>query len=178
MSALRRLGAEIVIVGGGPLAMLEGEIAGSAAAAQTGHGAGELEKTIQRLAPALRRERRFQHMYASLFTPGHGLYDWSRDDTIVCRCEELTVADVRRALSLGADSANEVKAITRCGMGDCQGRMCGHLVAHCIARETGRFVADVGLFRPRPPIFPVPVSALGQLAEEMANGAVPEVARR
>jgi thioredoxin reductase len=165
-------------VGGGPLAMLEGEIAGVAAAAATGHGAGTAEKTVQRLAPALARERRFQRMYAALFTPGPGLYEWCRDDTILCRCEEVTLADVRRTVSLGADSVNEVKAITRCGMGDCQGRMCGHLVAHSVARETGRLLAEVGLFRPRPPVFPVPVTALGQLAEEMEADAAPEVARR
>ncbi len=164
-------------VGGGPLAMLEGEIAGVAAATQTGHGAGAAEKTIRRLAPALARERRFQRMYAALFTPGPGLYEWSRDDTILCRCEEVTVADVRRAVSLSADSANEVKAIIRCGMGDCQGRMCGHLVAHCVARETGRLVEEVGLFRPRPPVFPVPVVALGKLVEEMPIGAAAEAAR-
>ena len=159
-------------VGGGPLALLEGQIAGIAAAAQTGHGAGEAERAIQRLASALGRERRFQQMYAALFTPGPGLYEWSREDTILCRCEEITLADVRRAVRLGADSTNEVKAITRCGMGDCQGRMCGHLVAHCIARETHRRVEEVGMFRPRPPIFPVPVVAFGQQAEEIPSGVV------
>jgi bacterioferritin-associated ferredoxin len=158
--------------------MLEGQIAGIAGAAQTGHGAGEVKKTIRHLAPILARERRFQRMYAALFTPGPGLYEWSRDDTVLCRCEEVTRADVRKALALGADSANEVKAIIRCGMGDCQGRMCSHLVAHCIARETGRPVAEVGLYRPRPPIFPVPVVALDQQLEEIASGAVSEAARR
>jgi NADPH-dependent 2,4-dienoyl-CoA reductase/sulfur reductase-like enzyme len=164
-------------IGGGPLAMLEGRIAGTTAAAEMGHGAGEVEKTIRSLAPALTRERRFQHMYAALFTPGPGLYEWSRDDTILCRCEEVTRADVRRAVGLGADSASEVKAIVRSGMGDCQGRMCAHLVAHCIARETGRPMAEVGFLRPRPPIFPVPVAALGQQAEEIASGGMPEAAR-
>ena len=164
-------------IGGGPLAMLEGEVAGTAAAARAGHGAGEPEKTIRRLTHTLARERRFQRLYAALFMPGPGLYDWSQDDTIICRCEELTLADLRRAVSLGADSADEVKAITRCGMGDCQGRMCSQLVAHCLAREAGRPVTDVGLFRPRPPIFPIPVSTLGRLAENMANGALTEAAR-
>jgi NADPH-dependent 2,4-dienoyl-CoA reductase/sulfur reductase-like enzyme len=165
-------------VGGGPLAQVEGEIAGIAAAARTGHGAVGAEKAIRRLDPMLVRERRFQRMYATLFTPGPGLYEWSRDDTILCRCEEVTQADVRRAVALGADSANEVKAITRCGMGDCQGRMCGQLVAHCIARETGRPVAEAGLFPPRPPIFPVPIVALGWEPVNGAAGGVPELARR
>ena len=165
-------------IGGGPLALVEGEIAGIAAAARTGHGAGDAERAIRRLDPTLARERRFQKVYAALFTPGPGLYEWSRDDTVLCRCEEVTRGDVRRAVALGADSANEVKSITRCGMGDCQGRMCSHLVAHCIARETGRPVAEVGLFRPRPPIFPVPISELGQHAAEDVAAAGAEAIRR
>jgi bacterioferritin-associated ferredoxin len=116
-------------------------------------------------------------MYAALFTPGPGLHEWSRDDTVLCRCEEVTQADVRRAISLGADSADEVKAITRCGMGDCQGRMCSHLVAQCLARESGRPVAEVGLFRPRPPIFPIPIAALSRQAENAAAGPA-ELTRR
>ncbi len=156
-------------IGGGPLALAEGEIAGIAAAARSGHGADRAEMAIRRLTPWLARERQFQRMYASLFTPGPGLYEWSRDDTILCRCEEVTRADVRRAVALGAVSADEVKAITRCGMGDCQGRMCAHLVTNCLARETGRPVAEVGLFRPRPPIFPVPITVLSRQAENHAS---------
>jgi NADPH-dependent 2,4-dienoyl-CoA reductase/sulfur reductase-like enzyme len=165
-------------IGGGPLAMLEGEIAGIAAAAQAGHNSGDAEGMIRRLAPALARERRFQRMYAALFTPAPGLYEWSRDDTVLCRCEEVTQADVRRAVALGGDSANEVKAIVRCGMGDCQGRMCGQLVAHCVARETGRPVAEVGLFPPRPPIFPIPIVALGRPAVDGAAAGAMEAAHR
>jgi bacterioferritin-associated ferredoxin len=165
-------------VGGGPLALAEGEIAGVAAAAQAGHGAAGAERAIQRLAPVLARERRFQRMYSALFTPAPGLYEWSRDDTILCRCEEVSQGDVRRAVALGADSADDVKAITRAGMGDCQGRMCGHLVAHCLARESGRPMAKVGLFRPRPPIFPIPITALDRPAENGAVGGMGELARR
>ncbi len=164
-------------IGGGPVALVEGQIAGIVAAARTGHRASEAESAIRRLAPALARERRFQRMYAALFSLGPGLHEWSSDDTILCRCEEITQADVRRTVALGAESANEVKAITRCGMGDCQGRMCAHLVAHCIARETGRPVAEIGLFRPRPPIFPIPIAALGRQAENGAAGMA-QLARR
>ncbi len=164
-------------VGGGPLALVEGEIAGIAAAARTGHVADRAERMIQRLSPLLARERQFQRMYAALFTPEPGLYEWSRDDTILCRCEEVTRGDVRRAVALGAISADEVKAITRCGMGDCQGRMCAHLVVHCLAQETGRPVAEVGLFRPRPPIFPIPITALSRQAENGASD-VAQLARR
>ena len=101
-------------------------------------------------------------MYAALFTPGPGLDELTRDDTILCRCEEITKAEVRQAIACGAESANEVKAVTRTGMGNCQGRMCSHLIARLIARETRRPVSEVGLYRPRPPLFPVPIPTLSQ----------------
>ena len=156
-------------IGGAMLARVEGQVAGIAAAAQLGHRSENLAKVSFDSAQdepspgfrALARERRFQQMYAALFTPGAGLYELSRDDTILCRCEEITQAEVRRAIALGADTTNEIKLITRGGMGDCQGRMCAHLIAHFIARETGRSVAQVGMLPPRPPIFPIPITALG-----------------
>ena len=163
-------------IGGAQLALVEGQIAGIAAAAQIGRGVASAEMAIQQLAPALARERRFQQMYAALFTPGPGLYGLSTDDTVLCRCEEVTLGDVRRAIALGVDSANEVKSITRCGMGDCQGRMCGHLIAHFVAQETGRPATEVGPFRARPPIYPVPIGVLSQQAMHRLEGDMAEVA--
>src|SRR6185437_14499161 len=47
------------------------------------------------------------------------------DDTLVCRCEEVTAAQVRAAAKAGCQGMNQLKAYTRCGMGPCQGRTCG-----------------------------------------------------
>ena len=160
-------------VGGAALALVEGEIAGIAAAAQTGHQAESAAPTIRTLSPSLAREQQFQKMYAALFTPGSGLYALGNDETILCRCEEITLAQVRRAIALGADTAGEVKSITRSGMGDCQGRMCSHLIANVIARETGQAVAQVGMLRPRPPLFPTPITVLGRIPSDHAEVSQP-----
>jgi len=101
-----------------------------------------------------------------LFSPGPGLDELAKPDTIICRCEEITRADISEAVSLGADTLNAVKSLTRCGMGNCQGRVCGSLVAALVAQETGRTRAEVGQFRARPPVFPVPLSALKPVAED------------
>lgn len=160
-------------IGGAPLAMLEGRIAGLSVAAQLGClDATTARDEIERLAPALARERRFQRMYAALFTPGPGIYEWARDDTLICRCEEVTQAEVRQAVALGADSTNEVKLVTRCGMGDCQGRICGQLVAHLVAREMGRPISDVGLLPPRPPIYPLPMAFVAEIDRPKVEGDV------
>ncbi len=161
-------------VGGGPLALIEGQIAGMAAAAQVKANSSHGEDTtaildeIGRLKPALRQEQRFQELYAELFTPGPGLDELAEPDTIICRCEEVTRADIGEAVRLGADTLDAVKSLTRCGMGNCQGRVCGSLVAALVSQETGRTRAEVGQFRVRPPIFPTPLAALKPIAEDQA----------
>lgn len=91
--------------------------------------------------------------YEQIFNPA--------DDTIVCRCEELTAGDIRRAAKLGQPGPNQIKAFTRAGMGPCQGRQCGYTIANILAREQGCTAAEVGVQRVRPPIKPL---TLGQLA--------------
>jgi NAD(P)H-nitrite reductase large subunit len=129
---------------------------------------------ITRLKPALRRERRFQMLYAGLFTPGPGLDELAQPDTIICRCEEVTREEISGAVRLGADTIDAVKALTRCGMGNCQGRVCGPLVAALVAQETGQTRAAVGQFRVRPPIFPTPLAALKPGAEDRAENTLQE----
>ena len=83
------------------------------------------------------------------------------DDTIVCRCEEITAGEIRLAVADGHDDSNQVKFLTRCGMGPCQGRQCAESVAHIVATASGESIPQGGLYRGRPPITPL---TLGQLA--------------
>ncbi|TDF86205.1 FAD/NAD(P)-binding oxidoreductase [Pseudomonas sp. H9] len=89
------------------------------------------------------------------------------DEVIVCRCEEVTAGDVRRYVDLGCQGPNQTKAFGRCGMGPCQGRLCGLTVTQVIAEQRNVPVASVGYYRIRPPIKPV---TLGQLASETTLG--------
>jgi NADPH-dependent 2,4-dienoyl-CoA reductase/sulfur reductase-like enzyme len=83
------------------------------------------------------------------------------DDVIVCRCERVTAGSIRAAIAEGATGPNRIKTFTRCGMGLCQGRMCGLLLSEIVAHETGRSMDEVGTLRIRPPLKPV---SLGELA--------------
>ncbi len=85
------------------------------------------------------------------------------DDTVVCRCEEVTAGAIRKAISEGHDDSNQVKFLTRCGMGPCQGRQCAESVTHIVAGATGKSLPEVGLFRVRPPITPLTLEQLGSL---------------
>jgi len=164
-------------IGGVLLAEVEGEIAGLAAAGRIQGDPDRANRAIRKLDKELERERRFQQMYSELFTPEAGIYALAKADTILCRCEEVTLGQVHDAVALGQTSTNEVKMVTRCGMGECQGRMCGHLVAQAVAKATGKSVADVGLLAPRPPLFPVPILDLAQISAQKMAGVV-SVSRR
>jgi NAD(P)H-nitrite reductase large subunit len=91
------------------------------------------------------------------------------DDALICRCENVRVADVLAALGTGIDGPNRVKAMTRCGMGPCQGRICANPLTRLIAAETGWSPDTVGALRIRPPLKPV------LLMDYLAPEIVPEL---
>ncbi len=85
------------------------------------------------------------------------------DDTVVCRCENLTVGDLRKAVSEGGRELNEIKVMTRSGMGPCQGRMCGPALAEVLAAELDRSPAAAGRLNIRPPVKPVPLQEVAEM---------------
>lgn len=87
------------------------------------------------------------------------------DDTIVCRCEELTAGEIRAAAKIHRGGPNQIKSYTRCGMGPCQGRQCGYTVNSILSREYGQTPAETGFFRIRPPLKPVTLGELAALEE-------------
>jgi NAD(P)H-nitrite reductase large subunit len=82
------------------------------------------------------------------------------DATLVCRCEEVTAGAVRTAVQTGCQGMNQLKAYTRCGMGPCQGRMCGPVGIEVLAQARGVPVSGVEPLRTRFPTKPVSVGAL------------------
>ena len=118
--------------------------------------AAPFEKTIT-------RERAVRPFLDHLFRPDPSLLVPSDDQTVVCRCEEVTAGVIRKALELGALGPNQLKSQTRPGMGPCQGRMCGLTVSEIIAAYRNVDVSDVGYSRIRPPIKPITVEQLANL---------------
>jgi bacterioferritin-associated ferredoxin len=82
------------------------------------------------------------------------------DDLLICRCEEVSKKDILWAIEHGADSVDEIKRITRAGMGLCQGQTCRCLVARILAEETSLKASDVLPGSCRPPVRLIPVSIL------------------
>ena len=86
------------------------------------------------------------------------------DDTIICRCEEVSAGDIRRYAALGCNGPNQTKAFGRSGMGPCQGRYCGLTVTELLAEETRQSQDAVGGFRIRAPLKPVTLKELASLS--------------
>lgn len=83
------------------------------------------------------------------------------DDMLVCRCEEVTVGEIREAIRQGASDVTGIKRRTRAGMGLCQGRTCEKLVQQILRQELGNAPEEIGSGTARPPVRPVTFGALG-----------------
>jgi Fe-S-cluster-containing hydrogenase component 2 len=81
--------------------------------------------------------------------------DHYSDNTIVCRCEEITLGELREYIRKGYTSVDEIKRISRAGMGSCQGRTCRQLIMQEIAKETGKSMSELDMPVFRPPVKPI-----------------------
>ena len=89
-----------------------------------------------------------------------------KEETIVCRCEELTEQKVRDTIRrFNLRTANEVKRLTRAGMGLCQGRTCEPLIKRIMAEETNRKVSEMLPLTKRPPTRPINIKFLAEEGE-------------
>ncbi|MFC3124242.1 NAD(P)/FAD-dependent oxidoreductase [Pseudoroseomonas globiformis] len=141
---------------------------GALAALDTARRLGRIDAAMQeqRAAPhrqALRAALALRPFLDRLYAPTPEMLAPPEDDTVVCRCEEVTAGQVRQAARLGATGPNQAKAYLRTGMGPCQGRMCATTVAALIAETRGMPVEQAGALRPRAPYKPITVGDLATL---------------
>ncbi|MFG2633299.1 NAD(P)/FAD-dependent oxidoreductase [Streptomyces sp. NPDC048362] len=116
-------------IGGAALALAEGHIAGRSIGARLA-GTAPHPRDWAAAGRARDRLRRFCSALDAICVPHAGWAETVADDTVVCRCEEVTAAEVRTAVdTLGARDLRTVKLLSRAGMGWCQGRMCAPAVA-------------------------------------------------
>ncbi|WP_050478674.1 NAD(P)/FAD-dependent oxidoreductase [Herbaspirillum rhizosphaerae] len=160
-------------IAGADAAELSGRAAALALLQDLGLPANAAAKTAmasesRRLAHSLRSNLQFRQGLETAFpTAVH----WARDcadDLVICRCEEITAGQLRRGvLQEGAVEINRLKALTRVGMGRCQGRVCGAAAVEILSQASGLSVAETGRLRVQAPVKPIPVSA-ALAAEEQA----------
>jgi thioredoxin reductase len=142
-------------LGGARVAQHRGRLAGAAAARELGFDA----RAEFWVGKALRRAERFQDALWRVFW---ALPSPIADETVVCRCEEVTAGRLRAEIAGGLVSLPALKKATRAGMGRCQGRFCAATVAGLCP---GVMEAE-GFAAPRAPLRPVPVAPLMREAAE------------
>jgi thioredoxin reductase len=154
-------------------------ISGAAAAACAGSLAGlAAARDLKAIADAryrdlampalrgLRRAERFGWAISGMMAPRPGLSAAMPPETVVCRCEDVTCGALSEAAK-GLRHVNQLKSTTRCGMGPCQGRMCGEAAAELLALTAGLSREAVGQWTARPPLRSVPMTCLlGEYAYE------------
>jgi NADPH-dependent 2,4-dienoyl-CoA reductase/sulfur reductase-like enzyme len=156
-------------VGGAALAEVSGRMAALDALAALGALAPAVAAARQEaLGRARRRLARGRAFLDALYLPRAAFRVPADDRTVVCRCEEVSAAQVRSAIALGAPGVNQVKTFLRCGMGPCQGRLCASTVTEMMAAERRVEPGLVGTFRLRVPVKPI------TLAEMASTPATPE----
>ncbi len=157
-------------------------IAGAESAVQRGriaalgvaHRLGRIDaaRRDKEAAPTLRelsRLSRGRRFLDRLYRPAKAFRVPADDATIVCRCEEVTAKTIRETVALGASGPNEMKSFTRCGMGPCQGRLCGLTVTEMIADACNVSPGEIGYYRLRPPIKPVSLPEIASLYQPDAG---------
>ena len=152
-------------IAGGQAAEWRGRLAAIAAVRALQPDARPSDETNVRRA--LAKYERGRHFIDRLYRPAK-TFRQPQGDVIVCRCEEVTARQITETVALGCPGPNQMKSFLRCGMGPCQGRLCGLTVTELLAEARGVAPQDVGYYRLRPPIKPITVAELAALPQNVA----------
>lgn len=150
--------------GGGISGALAAEFAGRIAAIGAAQALGRIDarSASKRAAPLrakLQHQQKIRPFLDALYQPPAWLIDCP-DETIVCRCEEVSAGKIREMARLGCQGPNQTKFFSRCGMGPCQGRMCGTTVTQLLAQTLQHTPEEVGAYSIRSPLKPISMASL------------------
>ena len=94
------------------------------------------------------------------------------DNTVICRCEDITWGEIRKQLDKGYHTLDEIKRITRAGKGPCPGKTCRRILIYAIARYLNKSPEEVSLSTFRPPANPIPLKDLFERGELILEPSV------
>jgi NADPH-dependent 2,4-dienoyl-CoA reductase/sulfur reductase-like enzyme len=146
-------------IAGADAAELAGERAALALLEDRGHEVGKPH--LAALERALRQIAGFRVALEAAFPFPADIAAGMPDETILCRCEGVTAGEFRHAArALEADEINRAKAFSRCGMGRCQGRVCGPAAAVVLTAALNLPPERIGRLRSQPPVKPIPMAVV------------------
>lgn len=90
----------------------------------------------------------------------------NKNDEIICRCEDVTIGQVRQCIADGCKTINEIKHATRAGMGPCQGRTCRMLIAKELSNAYGIPLEEILMPAFRVPVVPISINAMSDACRE------------
>lgn len=156
---------DCIAIGGADMAELQGELAALSLLSDLNIAVPPERSRV--LTTKLRRLSRFRRALERAFPfPQHVIRDIPKQ-TILCRCETITAKEVDEAAEqLHPDEINRLKAFSRTGMGRCQGRVCGPVIAEYVAARDGIAVSAVGRLRSQAPVKPLAYAKAALCAEE------------
>ena len=158
-------------IGGAKAAAIAGEIAALEIAHDLEMMSGPARDAAARsLRKHLKTEQAVRPFIDAAYPPYAGAIS-PLNETIICRCEEVTAGDIRRFAGLGCLGPDQVKAFGRSGMGPCQGRYCGLSVSQILAATNNISLDETGYYRIRPPLKPVTLGELAAMGEPEMNEA-------
>jgi NAD(P)H-nitrite reductase large subunit len=147
-------------LGGARAALAEGTIVGLSVAQDLGHAIDVAQR--DRARALLRRHRRFQRALWDLYQAPPYSARRATAETVICRCEEVTLGQIEQALAENMTSAGAIKRRTRLGMGRCQGRYCEPMLEALLVERLGKERGEFTGFAPRVPVKPVPIGELAR----------------
>ncbi len=139
----------------------KGEITGLAISEDLGKGSAAITSRKVQLAKELAFELSPRPFIDAIYPAPERMGDID-NSTTVCRCEEVKAEEIRKLISIGQKTPEMIKALSRIGMGPCQGRMCSCSLSEIVALETGQDITRVGTHNIRPPVRNI---GLGELAD-------------
>jgi len=157
---------EITGIAGALKSINEGEISALSILRRMGKtGEADFHSRMKKLLAARRHHLQFGKYFNLLYRIPAEDYLAIPDETLVCRCEDVTMGELKKAVANGYDTPATLKIALRTAMGDCQGRTCGPIVYDILAALTGRSQAAMTPLVVRPPVKPVAIDSLASFSE-------------
>ena len=164
-----RIAGDASGIAGAIAAQAAGRLAGLGAALAAGQlSAAQADRHARPWEAMLRRQQALRPLLEALYAPPHWLLH-PADEVTACRCENVSAGQIRALAGIGCRGPNQAKFFSRCGMGPCQGRMCGDTITQLLAEANGLTIEETGQTRIRPPLTPIDLAALATLATEHAS---------
>ncbi|VFR47503.1 Opine oxidase subunit A [plant metagenome] len=147
-------------IAGAKAAATRGALAALGAAHALGRlPADDLQRRARPMLAQLKAHTAIRPFLDALYRPPSWI-EQPADATTICRCERVSAGAVREMADLGCAGPNQAKFFSRCGMGPCQGRLCGIPVSQLLAQRAGLTIDQVGAYQIRAPLKPLPLSLI------------------